>query len=108
MGEKQGGLPNRLTFFTLTINLGYNLTGDPYQMKATIDLRLFATLGIHTPENASQFPIPGGITLGQLIDQLPLAAEDAKLIFVNGVRADLNHQLFGGERVGIFPPVGGG
>ena len=77
-------------------------------MNTTIDLRLFATLGIHTPENASQFPIKGGITVGQLIEQLPLAAEDAKLIFINGVRADLSHQLFGGERVGIFPPVGGG
>ena len=78
------------------------------QMETTIDLRLFATLGIHTPENASQFPIKGGMTVGQLIEQLPLSTEDARLIFVNGVRADLSRQLFGGERVGIFPPVGGG
>ena len=77
-------------------------------MKETIDLRLFATLGIHAPKNASEFPIQTGITIGELIEQLPIASEDAKLIFVNGVRADLNHQLSGGERAGIFPPVGGG
>jgi molybdopterin converting factor small subunit len=77
-------------------------------MNTTIDLKLFATLGVHAPENASQFPIEGGLTVGQLIEQLPLSTKDARLIFVNGVRADLSHQLFGGERVGIFPPVGGG
>jgi len=77
-------------------------------MKTTIDLKLFATLGIYTPDNASRFPIESGITVSQLIEQLLLSAKEAKLIFIDGVRADLNSQLFGGERVGIFPPVGGG
>ncbi len=77
-------------------------------MDNTIDLRLFATLGVHTPENASRFPITKAMTIAQLIDLLPMAAKDAKLIFVDGIRADLNTQLHGGERVGIFPPVGGG
>lgn len=78
------------------------------QMSTTIDLKLFATLGTITPENASQFPITDGMTIRQLIEQLPMSIKDAKLIFVNGVRTDLSHQLYGGERVGIFPPVGGG
>jgi molybdopterin converting factor small subunit len=77
-------------------------------MNTTIDLKLFATLGTHAPENASQFPISDGMTIAQLIEKLPVSIEDAKLIFVNGVRADLSRRLFGGERVGIFPPVGGG
>jgi molybdopterin converting factor small subunit len=34
--------------------------------------------------------------------------EKAKLIFINGVKAELTSTLEGGERVGIFPPVGGG
>lgn len=84
------------------------LTSCGFKMDATIDLRLFTTLGIHMPDNASRFPITGGMTIGQLIEQLPLSTEDAKLIFVNGIRADLNSRLYGGERVGIFPPVGGG
>lgn len=77
-------------------------------MDETIDLRLFATLEVHAPENASRFPIRKAMSIGQLIDLLPMAAKDAKLIFVDGVRADLNTQLYGGERVGIFPPIGGG
>ena len=77
-------------------------------MDNTIDLRLFATLGVHTPEITSRFPITKAMTIAQLIDLLPMAARDAKLIFVNGVRADPKTQLHGGERVGIFPLVGGG
>ena len=77
-------------------------------MDTTIDLRLYATLGIHTPDNASRFPISKSITIEQILGLLPMAIEDAKLIFVNGIRAELSTQLHGGERVGIFPPVGGG
>jgi molybdopterin converting factor small subunit len=77
-------------------------------MDTTIDLRLYATLGIHAPDNAARFPIRKSMTIEQLLDLLPLTIEDAKLIFVNGIRAELSTQLHGGERVGIFPPVGGG
>lgn len=77
-------------------------------MEATIDLRLFATLGVHLPENASRLPIEEGMTISQLLRQIPLAESEAKLIFVNGARADLKTRLHGGDRVGIFPPVGGG
>lgn len=77
-------------------------------MDATIDLRLFASLAGHMPDNASQFPISDGMTVGQLIDALPIAVSEAKLIFVNGQRAQSDTRLHGGERVGIFPPVGGG
>ena len=77
-------------------------------MDTTIDLNLFATLKAHAPENASQYPISSGMTIAQLIGQLPITAAEAKLIFVNGVRADMETRLHGGERVGIFPPVGGG
>jgi molybdopterin converting factor small subunit len=74
----------------------------------TIDLRLFASLAARMPPDAARFSIPPGITVRQLIGQLGIASTDAKLIFVNGVRKDLETPLTGGERVGIFPPVGGG
>lgn len=77
-------------------------------MKATIDLKLFATLASHSPANATELAIEDGITIGQLIDRLDIPLPEAKLIFVNGVRKDLDTVLHGGERVGIFPPVGGG
>jgi molybdopterin converting factor small subunit len=79
-----------------------------YRMNATIDLRLYATLADHMPDNSSQFPITDGMTVGQLVEALPIAATDAKLVFVDGKRAQPDTPLHGGERIGIFPPVGGG
>lgn len=77
-------------------------------MKATIDLKLFATLAAHLPANASDYPIEAGTTIAQLIDALNISRSEAKLIFVDGVRTQLDRVLHGGERIGIFPPVGGG
>jgi molybdopterin synthase sulfur carrier subunit len=77
-------------------------------MNATIDLKLFATLVAHTPQDASRYPITSGITIAQLIELLQIPPVSAKLIFINGIRGGLETRLKGGERVGIFPPVGGG
>lgn len=77
-------------------------------MQATIDIRLFANLAAHLPANAGQFPIVPGTTVGQVLAKISVPLPEAKLIFVNGVRAALETPLQGGERVGIFPPVGGG
>jgi len=74
----------------------------------TIDLRFFATLAPYTPPDASRYPIASGTTVGQLLDRLQVRYADAKLIFINGIKGDLDSTLQGGERVGIFPPVGGG
>jgi sulfur-carrier protein len=79
-----------------------------YQMRTTIDLRLYATLADRMPDNASRFPITDGMTVGQLVEVLPITATDAKLVFVDGKRAQPDTPLHGGERIGIFPPVGGG
>jgi len=48
------------------------------------------------------------MTVRDLLTQLDLPAEKAKLIFIDGTKAELSSRLEGGERVGIFPPVGGG
>lgn len=74
----------------------------------TIDLRLFATLAAHSPGNADRYPIQPGTTVAQLIEALKIPSSEAKLVFVNGVLVDIDTRLSGGERVGIFPPVGGG
>lgn len=74
----------------------------------TIDLRLFATFASRSPANASRYPIASGMTVAQLIDTLEIPAAEVKLIFINGVRVQPDAQVHGGERVGLFPPVGGG
>ncbi len=75
---------------------------------ATIDLRLFASLNNFTPPNASCYPIASGMTIAELLQNVHVPLNEAKLIFINGIRSHPDAKLNGGERVGIFPPVGGG
>jgi molybdopterin synthase sulfur carrier subunit len=77
-------------------------------MEATIDLRLFATLQQFSPDNSKAFTITPGTTVREVLETINVPVEKAKLIFVNGLKKDLDVELVGGERVGIFPPVGGG
>jgi sulfur-carrier protein len=74
----------------------------------TIDLRLFATLACRSPNNAAHYPITPDMPVETLLHQLQIPLAEAKLIFIDGIKGDLQTRLRGGERVGIFPPVGGG
>ncbi len=75
---------------------------------AVIELKLYATLGKYAPPHADRHAITPGTTIGQLLRELEIPAASVKLVFVDGRRADLETPLQGGERVGLFPPVGGG
>ena len=77
-------------------------------MTSHIQIKLFASLQEFTPPSSDKYPIDTGLSIQSLLEQLNVPTEKAKLIFVNGVKADLTKSLTGGERVGIFPPVGGG
>ncbi|MDY6953328.1 MAG: MoaD/ThiS family protein [Thermodesulfobacteriota bacterium] len=77
-------------------------------MVAHIELRLFASLKTYLPQGAERFPITSGESVEALIRRLGISPDDVKLIFINGIRADISSTLWGGERVGVFPPVGGG
>jgi sulfur carrier protein ThiS len=77
-------------------------------MIAHIKLKLYATLQAFTPATGEEYPISAGMTVNDLLVQLNLPAEKAKLIFIDGTKAEPSARLQGGERVGIFPPVGGG
>ena len=77
-------------------------------MKIHIQLKLFATLQQFMPESADNFAIEAGTTIQSLLESLNVPLAKAKLIFIDGIKADIGQTLNGGERVGIFPPVGGG
>lgn len=78
-----------------------------------ISVKLYATLRALAPPNtalgeAFTVETPTGV-LSNLIDQLKIPHDQARIIFVNGVRiTDLRHRLQPGDLVVIFPPVGGG
>ena len=52
--------------------------------------------------------LPDNSTLADLADVLALPREQIKVTFVNGIARQLDHRLDPGDKIGIFPPVGGG
>jgi molybdopterin converting factor small subunit len=77
-------------------------------MNSHIQIKLFAGLQTYLPPSGEKYCIQPGISIRNLLAQLNIPQEKAKLIFIDGIKANLSSTLDGGERVGIFPPVGGG
>lgn len=77
-------------------------------MTTHITIKLFATLSKYTPDAAETYPVKPGTTIRNLLQQLGVPEDEVKLIFIDGKKGNLTRTLQGGERVGIFPPVGGG
>jgi len=77
-------------------------------MQTHIQIKLFATLQRYMPVSAENYAIEAGTSIRALLYQLDIPEDKAKLIFIDGLKAELTTVLKGGERIGIFPPVGGG
>jgi len=77
-------------------------------MKTSVTIHLYATLARLMPDSAENYPIVRGMPVSDLLDELGVPKDQAKLIFINGVKGNLSSLLEGGERIGVFPPVGGG
>ena len=95
----------RADMFYQTENEARRLTEDAAM---PIELRCYATLAPLAPANATAFPLEPGETVGGLIDRLAIPRDEVKIVFVNGLATELDRELADGDRVGIFPPVGGG
>ena len=74
----------------------------------TIDLKLFVTLSKYLPEDGGCLEIQKGTTVENLILDFGIPLDLVKLIFINGKKEHLGYQLNHNDRVGLFPPVGGG
>jgi sulfur carrier protein ThiS len=72
-----------------------------------ITIKCYATLAFYCPPEG-ELTVPEGTDLAGLITMLEIPPEEVKLIFINNKRADEEHLLAEGDRVGLFPPVGGG
>lgn len=81
---------------------------QPKDATMPIELKCYATLAPMMPDNAGAFPITPGETVLELATRLQIPHGEIKIVFVNGLAAELDRPLADGDRVGIFPPVGGG
>lgn len=77
-----------------------------------VEVRLFASLRkYHAKPGSSEVmsvETEDGATLGDLLGKLKIPAEEVTVIMVNGKRQKEDHPLKDGDRVGIFPLIGGG
>ncbi len=73
-----------------------------------IDLKLFVTLSKYHPGGGGSHKIQEGTTVAGIIRDLGIPEETVKLIFINGKKAMPDQVVCDQDRVGLFPPVGGG
>lgn len=73
-----------------------------------IELKLFVTLAKYLPDNETTYQVEQGTTAGDLIKLLGIPEDLVKLIFINNIRRKRDTILKDKDRVGMFPPVGGG
>ena len=88
------------------------LTREKELPSMKVEVNLYATLARYLPETVREndrlMEIEDGTTVGDLLRQLNIPSEKAKLVFLDGTHADVGAVLEEGSRIGIFPPVGGG
>ncbi len=73
-----------------------------------VNLNFFVTLSVYLPKNNQSFAVPEGTTVEMLMQMLGIPDDSVKLIFVNGKMQDKTYSLKDNDRLGLFPPVGGG
>jgi sulfur carrier protein ThiS len=78
----------------------------PILVKLSASLRRLVP-GYDAMSGLSLAPSPG-LTVGGALAQLGIAPGDVKIIMVNGVSAGPERELADGDRLGLFPAVGGG
>jgi len=77
-----------------------------------IEVNLYATLKKYLKNDnggkSSTIDVKDGLCVKDVIQRLKIPADLVKLIFINGVHGKVDTILKDGDRLGLFPPVGGG
>ncbi|MGB6873593.1 MAG: MoaD/ThiS family protein [Dehalococcoidia bacterium] len=78
----------------------------------TVEVRLYATLRKYHPElgigEPSLIMLDDKATLRNLLDELKIPRKEIAIVFVNGKWEEQGSLVRNGDRIGIFPPLGGG
>ena len=77
-----------------------------------IEVNLYATLKRYmkndTGGKSLVIDVEDGKCVKDIIQKVKIPVDSVKLIFINGVHAKRDTILKDGDRLGLFPPVGGG
>ena len=89
----------------------YGLLAHEGHIHMRVELRLYATLRRFARSAAAGViiaDIPEGGTVADVIAELGINADEVHISMVNGVSSPLSQVLAEGDRLGLFPAVGGG
>ncbi|MBP2634487.1 MAG: thiamine protein [Firmicutes bacterium] len=76
-----------------------------------VEVRLYATLRRYTPaspDGVISLEVPEGVTILDLVKKIGIDPAEIHLMMVNGTGCELEKIINSGDRIGLFPPVGGG
>ncbi len=62
----------------------------------------------YDPVKGLELTINEASTVAEVCLQMNIPTEKIKMVMVNGKHQNIDHVLQGEERIGLFPPVGGG
>ena len=82
----------------------------PKGRRGMIDVRLFANLTAGADHDRTEFQVIArpGLTVRGVARQEEIRLAEIQMILVNGRRATIDTPLVDGDRLGLFPAVGGG
>jgi sulfur-carrier protein len=77
-----------------------------------IEFNLFASLDQYMPipegDSSKTMEFKSGSSVQEILEQFSVPLDQVKLIFINGIRGEIDHILKEGDRLGVFPAVAGG
>ena len=74
----------------------------------TVDLHLFASLHRSPGDSHQMLELQARTSVRDVVERLALPEMEIHLVFVNGRVASLDQMLQDGDRLALFPPIGGG
>ena len=78
----------------------------------SIEIRLFASMARYASHplisTDGRMELPSPVPVGHIADALNIPRQEIKLIFLNGIHAQMDTEVKDGDRLGLFPPIGGG
>ena len=76
-----------------------------------IEVRLYATLrryALSAAEGVLNVDVPEGGKAADVIASLGVNVDEVHILMINGVSSPLDQVLVEGDRLGLFPAIGGG
>jgi len=62
----------------------------------------------YDPSEGAEFSLNRKITVSELCKLMDIPGDKIKIVMVDGKSESFDYELEGDERIGFFPPVGGG